>query len=253
MSKKCKKSEVARSRAVVCWETGEVFESASAAAQAVGLSAPVSIYKAMREHCMAGGYHWYRADQPKPDASELGKGRKRPVICIETGEVFESMSAASAAMGLEPGSVALWLAVQNGGMAAGFHWCYKDEPRSLEEALANEGPSGAVVCWETGEVFESVKEAAQAKGIKSVPNVYSALKSGYSCGGYHWYWEGQPKPRKSQLSKTRKCAVLCVETGEVFESLTQAAGAKGIKNPSQLSRAVRTGAKAGGYHWTFAK
>lgn len=44
-----------------------------------------------------------------------------------------------------------------------------------------------VKCIETGEVFESVADAARSKGIKNKSNISSSLHGrGKSCGGFHW-------------------------------------------------------------------
>lgn len=60
-----------------------------------------SLNSALTYGYSAGGYHFYRADEPKPDDSFFksgngGKGssKKRPVICLETGVQFESAIAA---------------------------------------------------------------------------------------------------------------------------------------------------------------
>ena len=62
---------------------------------------PGSLNSALTYGYSAGGYHFYRADEPKPDDSFFksgngGKGstKKRPVICLETGVQFESAIAA---------------------------------------------------------------------------------------------------------------------------------------------------------------
>lgn len=57
-------------------------------------------------------------------------------------------------------------------------------------------------------------------------------------------------PRGSDNPKAH--SVICVETGEVFETLTRAAEAKGIKSVSNLSRSCRNkNVKCGGYTWRY--
>lgn len=48
--------------------------------------------------------------------------------------------------------------------------------------------------------------------------------------------------------------IICVETGEVFNSIADAAKAKGIKHKSNISTVAKGKAKtAGGYHWEYYK
>lgn len=42
-----------------------------------------------------------------------------------------------------------------------------------------------VMCVETGEVFETMKEAADAHGVDKA-NICRSCKTHYRCGGYHW-------------------------------------------------------------------
>lgn len=55
---------------------------------------------------------------------------------------------------------------------------------------ADNRKSRAVVCVETGEVFECIRAAAEAKGINTARNISRSCKRGDCCGGYHWrYYE----------------------------------------------------------------
>lgn len=76
---------------VICLETEERFESMKEAMERYGVSSG-SLNSALTYGYSTGGYHFYRADEPKPDDSFFksgngGKGssKKRPVICLETG------------------------------------------------------------------------------------------------------------------------------------------------------------------------
>lgn len=62
--------------------------------------------------------------------------------------------------------------------------------------------------------------------------------------------ETKRKIAEAQIGSHGKRAVICVETGEVFSSLVEAAKAKNIKHPRQIGSAARGAANsAGGYHW----
>ena len=74
---------------VICLETEERFESMKEAMERYGVSSG-SLNSALTYGYSTGGYHFYRADEPKPDDSFFksgngGKGssKKRPVICLD--------------------------------------------------------------------------------------------------------------------------------------------------------------------------
>lgn len=54
-------------------------------------------------------------------------------------------------------------------------------------------PGTPVICLETEERFESMKEAMERYGV-SPGSLNSALTYGYSAGGYHFYRADEPKP-----------------------------------------------------------
>ena len=63
------------------------------------------------------------------------------------------------------------------------------------------------------------------------------------------FWKGKRPPAGRGRSPK---AILCVETGEIFDCLVDAAKAKGIKSSRQLSAVAKGEEKtAGGYHWQY--
>ena len=74
----------------------------------------------------------------------------------------------------------------------------EEEARSIETALIKENVNGynrpiggngkkAVICVETGEIYESITVAMKAIDIKGYGAFYKALnKPNRTCGGYHW-------------------------------------------------------------------
>ena len=53
---------------------------------------------------------------------KIAKANGKPVVCVETGELFYSAVEASRQMGLS--KCAVWYAVKNGQKSKGFHWKY---------------------------------------------------------------------------------------------------------------------------------
>lgn len=84
---------------VICYETGEIFESATAVAKLI--SAPVgNVTRACREHRKTRGLHYAYLEefneewQPRPEYIPKGAPAKA-VICLETGIQYESLRKAS--------------------------------------------------------------------------------------------------------------------------------------------------------------
>lgn len=117
-----------RGRPVVCHETGEVFASMAAAAKAKGTKRS-NIRQSVRLACRAAGCHWYLADQPNAEPIRFAENKKKPVVNIETGEVFESQAAAAKSVNRSTSSICD--AVKSCRTAGGCHW-----RRATEEEIA---------------------------------------------------------------------------------------------------------------------
>eukprot|EP00808_Paulinella_micropora_P012612 g21468.t1 len=50
--------------------------------------------------------------------------RLRPVVCVETGEEYASLSAAARQLNLY-GQNSIWNSIKNGTKSGGYHWRYK--------------------------------------------------------------------------------------------------------------------------------
>ena len=104
-----------------------------------------------------------------------------------------------------------------------------------------------VICLETGEKFESLNECARIIGIHPSFS-YSAITDGHAARGITISMLRNRNHLRSSSTNPRKKAVKvrCIETGEVFESSTQAMEKTGI-NRKDIYRAINN--KAGGFHW----
>ncbi len=80
----------------------------------------------------AGGYHWSFVDDTdwltkfaefKGKAQNITKFAKRRVLCVETGEEFESIAAAKK---VHNGCIGKALSGER-ELAAGYHWRYIDD------------------------------------------------------------------------------------------------------------------------------
>lgn len=119
---------------------------------------------------------------------------------------------------------------------------------SLKGKYLNNIQSRKVLCIETGIWYPSCCEAERQTGIDRTGIQKVATNVQCTAGGYTWKYEGG-EPRKPKEKLMYK--VLCVETGIVYESLSEAArqvagyreGKTNIKISTQSTR------KAYGFHW----
>ena len=63
--------------------------------------------------------------------------------------------------------------------------------------------------------------------------------------------QGCPICGRKQAANSNKRKVICVETGEIFPSATDAAKVVGVKNSSSIIQSIKHGCKSGGYHWKY--
>lgn len=118
----------------------------------------------------------------------------------------------------------------------------------------------AVRCLDTGEVFNSIGEAAAAKKLDRSGISAVCARRIKSTMGTHWEYVGlssyerkkeqKKKPKKPKGAINAK-PVQCIDTGEVFSSMTAAAVSKGITLYA-ISRACRgVQKKAFGLRWKY--
>ena len=231
--------------AVVCIETGIVYESMHAAAESIGLQ-PANISSVcMGRSRTAGGYHWRRVTDEEIDNRDR---RFRAVRCIETGIVYESVAAAAASLELNLSSM---YSVCNGKARTvnGLHFEYVDptEKRVMsEEERRNrlEATAVPVLCIETGIEYESLASAERATGIKAGTIGGVCLGKRKTAGGFHWRRLDRPVIETSEPELRSNCrSVRCITNGVVYQSVNMAAEALGLDS-SSISKVCRGKLKA---------
>ena len=103
-----------------------------------------------------------------------------------------------------------------------------------------DSPNGRkILCIETNQVFDTIKEAAQFANLKVGNNIRTAIKLNIKAGGYHWQYLDS-KPRIKNLT-----------TNEIFDSVSEAA--KKMKlDISSLHKACKGQRKTcGGFKWAY--
>lgn len=234
-----------RKREIICFETGERFASITDAASAIGAVRPL-VSSALKRHGACRGFHFYYADEVKPDDSVFDRKvykNSRPIICLETNERFESQARAAKAVGVP--REAIYAALRGHIATKGLHFYYADEPKPDEEFFRNRSWT-KVRCKETGVVYESIAQAARETGV-SERNIQAAAKRHGTAKGLHFYYADEPEPDDLLPSK-RGIRVRCVETGVVYKTITQAAKETGA---SQAGICGAASGMAGGYRWEY--
>lgn len=148
-----------------------------------------SLNSALTYGYSTGGYHFYHADEPKPDDSFFksgngGKGssKKRPVICLETGVQFES--AIAALKWLDSGKTNnrgnMRTALISGSALLGYHFYYADEPKPPNSHFKR-----AVYCEDLDTVFTSLETCADAIGFNgSISDLADKVANGTVVKGH---------------------------------------------------------------------
>ena len=99
--------------------------------------------------------------------------------------------------------------------------------------------------------YKSITEAERQNGIyrQGIAKVINSNDKNKTVGGYHW------KKIEEPIHKIRRGGrrVKCVETGVVYNSLTEAGEEVGIDRRN-IGNALKKGKKyaAGGFHWEYA-
>ena len=114
----------------------------------------------------------------------------------------------------------------------------------------------SVRCIDTGEIFPSVM--AVERCFKVSHSTISAVCRGkqITAAGHRFEYVDSPlsdeaKKRQPQKPHTRK--VRCIDTNEIFDTITEAAGYS-KSCPSHITRVCRgERLKAGGFHWEYVK
>ena len=114
-----------------------------------------------------------------------------------------------------------------------------DKNPNFNKTGENSSNSRKVVCIETNQVFNTLKEAALFVGLKISSNIGTAIRTNRKAGGYHWmYLTSKPKVKN-------------LTTNEIFNSISEAAEATGL-DVSSLRKVCKGQRKTcGGFEWGY--
>lgn len=190
----------------------------------------------------AGGYFWARPTDYFNQWTHPKSRKEKPVICVETQQVYDSITQASeeTRIGL---SMISKCVLRKAITAGGYHWCFLFEYDDNWEPVVEKkkgGPTKAIICVETLETYESITECSILTGI-SIQNLSQNCCIGKrTAKGKHYAYldeydekwlpaEIYTTEKRRQVS-TRKKAVFCIQTKEIFSSATEAGEKMGINN-----------------------
>lgn len=259
-------------KGVVCLETGEHFESVTDAAHALNVPRVTlsKVCKGIRKTCGNLHFRYYvdYKDLTETDIYEIIHTKRKlpkakPCVCLETGLIYESVLAATRAMGMRNETIGL---VCDGvrKTAAGFRWMYKedyDKLTSEELQTILNTPTHQVnkpcVCLETGMIYESIYQAARQTGLNR--HSMEAVCKGRlkSLNGLHFKLkEDYDKMSAQEIQDVinykkpiKKC--LCLDNGILYDSVADAEKALGVQG--KFIRAVCSGKRnhTYGYHFKY--
>lgn len=162
------------------------------------------------------------------------------IVCVENGKEYSTQMEAARELGV--GSSGINRVLQDGGTVRGLHFIYKDSSYRVNKRKARR----PVICLETGTRYESAAAAAAALGVVTT-GIFKSVSMGCMIKGHHFYYADKPIPPSSFFKRLR-LKIRCNETGEVYDSVRDAAKAFGI-NPYLITGAAE-GAERG-FTWSY--
>lgn len=160
--------------------------------------------------------------------------RHKPVYCITTDTVYNSVKEAAMAYNADPSRIIANCKGKN-SMVKGVEWTYwdkelnmpKEKPKFVPAPRSNAVP---VYCIELDKTFPSIAEAGRELNLDKSGILLAINGTRNGIGGLHFVRENEKdKINQVMQKKTGKCVqIYCVETKEVFPSLQEAAKAVGV-------------------------
>lgn len=123
-------------------------------------------------------------------------------------------------------------------------------PVSFEETLTH-CRARPVINEMTGKVYPSVKNMAEELGV-GYGAAINALKHGWHVKGQKVRYADRERPESPRPKRNLHRNILCVDTGEVFETLSRAAKSIGV-TPGGLMSSIQRGYRVYGKRYEFGE
>ncbi len=265
---------------IVCLETGEVFKSYHETGLKKGSVQSCCSQTATGNILSCFGKHYlYKEDYDKLSKEQIkniieykpeGNKGSGEVICLETMITYKTAHEASLKTGIPSGSI-LYSCYGKFIVSGKLHWMFKRDFEKktkieIEDIMLTSSYGKPVICLETKEKFKSAVEAAKSMNLTAKMVYDSCNGKSTSTHNLHFLYKGKydtlseeeiylilNKERSHRVSINSKICkkVQCIETGEVFNSVTAAAlSVNGEStNISKCCKNLKYMCK--GYHWQY--
>lgn len=240
-------------KAVVCINTMEKFDTITSASIKYNCNIE-AIRQACNNHykgATALGYQWdYFEEGKEYELFDKTYYNSRRVICINTGEIYESVSEAEKTNNIS--GISACCRGEN-HTAGGYQWEFYEEGRKYElKEIQYKTNSKKVICIETQKVYDSIVNAQNETGATNISSVIA--KERETSGGFHWdfYKEGNRYLLDDYIVERiyhNQQRVICINTGVIYNSITQAQKETGVNNISAVCRGKFL--TAGGMQWSY--
>lgn len=194
------------------------------------------------------GFYWcYEEDYDEfwtpPEVSlERGKSATKPVYCFENNKIYSNALEASADTQCNVQNILRCCNKKDRGIR-GMHFCWSDEKDTF--VINNTTKRGEKYSQEEKQrIFEYYPVMGMSSEfIAMFPNrTKASLTQMTSRLGVKYCGDSKHKIR-----------VICIELNKVFNSINEAGQYMGFKDASPISRSLKSGKTAGGYHWEYVE
>jgi hypothetical protein len=188
---------------------------------------------------------------------KIGELKKKKIICIETNEIFDSINDASEKYKIQHSAISN-AAIGIYFTAGGLTWRFLDKELNIINPKLNKVHTTRckkIRCITTNEIFDSLKDAENKYKITHCSISKAAKGVQFSSGkldGIPLLWEFLDKKEKSIVPASRKKQqikkkkVICITTGEIFDSFLEA-GKKYNRASINIINAAKGNVRSSGY------
>lgn len=228
----------------MCLETKEQFFRISDAAKKYNICRDKIQRACCGKQPTAGNLHWvYKNVYDRMSEEDINltlngakNNRGRGCVCLNSGKHFYSLKEAGEFYGLSSSKIAM-VCSNKRNIVKGFVFVYEDEYKQMTQEditkclnRQQKRNNTACICIETNEYFNSVKEAANTKHLSSNGILRTCHHQQEYVGGLHFLFVDEYEKLSNesveslkQLKTSIKCACVCLNTGEIFDSISEAA------------------------------
>lgn len=240
-----------KSKKIICTDTMEIFDNYITAAKAFNCIVPSYICNVCNgTHPNYKGYHFEYYNEGKAYLkTEIGFNyNTQHVECIETGEVFGSLSEI-----YNLGVKTIWDCV-NGKQktASKLHWIktnkdITDTTNTKQLISKKQSISGKEVrCIETKEIFPSCQAAAEVFNV-SKEAISKSCRDNSPCCNFHFEFTGIKTP----IIRTDSNMIRCIETSEMFKNAKEAASKFNVCEETIRRNCLGKTKKTNGYTFEY--